>query len=283
MGETKIEHKKILLLVKTQPTISKSYGELVCTAGIDENGNWVRLYPLPFETYKDGAFKKYTWIDVDVVAREHWKDPRPESYTPQRDTLSLGKTLSTRGRWRERRAYVLEKAKIFTSMDELRELGRTNKVSLAIFKPAKVLNVQVFEEENPKYTKEEIRNFLQGMEALTSDLFDGKDHTMRYVPTEKVPFRLKITFLDSHNKKSCMSVLDWEVGALWFNNYKNAPFTTIKEKVEAQYWDFARNTDLHFYMGTIHQWVQKRALNPWSIIGVAQFPHQWQPEFDFGI
>lgn len=282
MGVT-IERKRILLLVKTQPTISKSYGELVCTAGIDENGNWVRLYPLPFETYEKGAFQKYTWIDVDVVARELWKDPRPESFTPQRKTLSLGKTLSTNDCWRARRKCVLEKAKIFTSMDELRELGRANKVSLAIFKPSKVVNVQVLKEENPNYTKEEINNFLQGMEALSSDLFDGEDYPMRYVPTQKVPFKLKITFLDSYRKKSCMSVLDWEVGALWYNNYRNAPFETIKEKVEAQYWNFARNTDLHFYMGTIHQWAQKRAPNPWSIIGIAQFPHQWQQEFDFGI
>lgn len=283
MCETKTEHKKILLLVKTQPTISKSYGELVCTAGIDEAGNWVRLYPFPFETYKKEGLAKYTWIDVDVVAREHWKDPRPESYTPQRDTISSGKQLPTADNWRARRKSILEKARIFTSMDELRELGRANKVSLAIFKPKKVLKVQAIKEENPEYTEEEKVKFIQGMKAFTSDLFNGEDSSTQYVPTEKVPFKLKITFLDSNERTSCMSVLDWEVGALWYNNYKDEPFEIVKEKVEARYWNFAKNTDLHFYMGTIHKWVQKRARNPWSIIGVAPFPCQIQSEFDFDV
>lgn len=283
MRETKTEHKKILLLVKTQPTISKSYGELVCTAGIDKDGNWVRLYPFPFETYKSGHFPKYTWVDVDVVAREHWKDARPESYTPQCDTLSPGKMLPTTDNWRARRKSILEKAKIFTSMEELRELGCTNQVSLAIFKPARVLKVQVVKEENPEYTKEEIAKFEQGMKAFKLDLFNDETCSTRYVPTEKVPFKLKITFLDSNEKPSCMSVLDWEVGALWYHNYKNEPFEVIKEKVEARYWDFAKNTDLHFYMGTIHKWVQRRAPNPWSIIGVAPFPYQTQSEFDFDV
>ena len=45
--------KKILILVKTYPSLSKKYEELVCTAGMDENGDWFRLYPIPFRKLKD--------------------------------------------------------------------------------------------------------------------------------------------------------------------------------------------------------------------------------------
>jgi len=38
----------ILSHVKTYPTLSKKYDELVCTAGILDNGSWARIYPLPF-------------------------------------------------------------------------------------------------------------------------------------------------------------------------------------------------------------------------------------------
>ena len=39
--------KKVLLTVTTYPLPSRSYDELVCTAGILENGAWIRIYPVP--------------------------------------------------------------------------------------------------------------------------------------------------------------------------------------------------------------------------------------------
>ncbi len=36
------ETKRVYILVKTYPTVSKSYSELVCTAGILEDGSWIR-------------------------------------------------------------------------------------------------------------------------------------------------------------------------------------------------------------------------------------------------
>lgn len=45
--------KKILIVVKTYPTRSKKYQELVCTAGLDEKGNWYRIYPIPTKTLKE--------------------------------------------------------------------------------------------------------------------------------------------------------------------------------------------------------------------------------------
>ena len=40
--------RKVFITVKTYPTLSKKYNELVCTAGILDDGSWVRIYPLPF-------------------------------------------------------------------------------------------------------------------------------------------------------------------------------------------------------------------------------------------
>jgi hypothetical protein len=37
---------KVLISVKTYPTLSTKYNELVCTAGFLEDGSWVRIYPL---------------------------------------------------------------------------------------------------------------------------------------------------------------------------------------------------------------------------------------------
>lgn len=38
---------KVLICVKTYPTLSEKYDELVCTAGVKEDGSWIRIYPVP--------------------------------------------------------------------------------------------------------------------------------------------------------------------------------------------------------------------------------------------
>lgn len=39
---------RVLITVKTYPIPSDTYDELVCTAGVTENGDFVRLYPIRF-------------------------------------------------------------------------------------------------------------------------------------------------------------------------------------------------------------------------------------------
>ena len=45
------EKKKILVTVKAYPEKSKRHGQVVCTIGITEEGEWIRLYPMPFESF----------------------------------------------------------------------------------------------------------------------------------------------------------------------------------------------------------------------------------------
>ncbi len=74
-----IERKKICITVKTYPTLSKKYDELVCTAGLLDDGSWIRIYPLPFRKLDyDKKYKKYHWIEADV--ERNLSDIRPESY-----------------------------------------------------------------------------------------------------------------------------------------------------------------------------------------------------------
>jgi hypothetical protein len=39
---------KVLILVMTYPHPSKKYTEIICTAGITEDMEWVRLYPIDY-------------------------------------------------------------------------------------------------------------------------------------------------------------------------------------------------------------------------------------------
>jgi hypothetical protein len=81
-----LEKKRIYILVKTYPTISEKYSELVCTAGVLEDGSWIRLYPMPFRLLNDDQkYPKYTWVEVN--AERSTSDFRSESYRPDISTM----------------------------------------------------------------------------------------------------------------------------------------------------------------------------------------------------
>ena len=84
--------ERIYIVVKTYPTISKKYAELVCTAGVRDDGSWIRLYPMPFRALRDEQkYPKYTWIQVDTERNP--SDFRPESYRPHIDTIKVEENL----------------------------------------------------------------------------------------------------------------------------------------------------------------------------------------------
>jgi len=135
---------KVLLTVTTYPLPSRSYDELVCTAGILENGEWIRIYPVPLsfllgqrQSGKMQSFK-YTWMELDLNQRTD--DFRPESFSPKnydfRD-LKLYEKIDTKNNWTLRKELCLKN--VFTNLDELIELSKapTNK-SLATFKPTMI-------------------------------------------------------------------------------------------------------------------------------------------------
>lgn len=109
---------KVLIAVKTYPTLSSKYDELVCTAGFREDGAWIRIYPIPFRknSYNE-QYKKYDWIEVDLVKNE--SDFRPESYRPKTiDTeINVVGHIDTKENWEERKEICL--GKIYYNLTEL--------------------------------------------------------------------------------------------------------------------------------------------------------------------
>lgn len=87
--------EKVLITVKTYPTYSKSYEELVCTAGFKEDGSFIRIYPIPYRKLDyDSRYAKYQWIELDLV--KNTSDFRPESYRPVNiDNIILGESIGT--------------------------------------------------------------------------------------------------------------------------------------------------------------------------------------------
>src|SRR3990172_5580350 len=101
-----LDRVKVLITVKTYPLPSNKYQELVCTAGVLEDGRWIRIYPIPFRSLpSETKFEKYEWIEADLVRNK--SDFRPQSYIPKSDAshIRILSKIGTDNNWAERKKY----------------------------------------------------------------------------------------------------------------------------------------------------------------------------------
>lgn len=134
---------RVLVTVMTYPHPSVNYRELVCIAGITEAREWVRLYPVHYR-YLPGEqrFRKFQWIEVDLEPQGHGNDRRKESRRPRIDTIHVtGEPLSTRDKWRER--WRIIDALPHRTLTQLRRLYDTDRTSLGIVRPKRILDLKV--------------------------------------------------------------------------------------------------------------------------------------------
>jgi hypothetical protein len=139
-----IEIRQVFITVKTYPTLSRKYDELVCTAGILKDGSWVRIYALPFRKLDlEKRNKKYQWIELPI--QKNTSDVRPESY--QVEGLSnikiIGEPIGTKKSWEHRRQIIFNGTQIHNDFGDLIDLANQNLLSLATFKPQKLIKFDI--------------------------------------------------------------------------------------------------------------------------------------------
>ena len=262
---------KILITVKAYPAISKKYHETVCTAGITEEGNWIRLYPIPFRQLDyNNQFKKYEWVELDLVRNK--SDFRPESYRPKdlylKDMISHGLIESDRNTWAERRNYVIKN--VYTNLEKLIAEAKDKKIctSLAVFKPTKIIDF-IYKETTREWNKEKI-DFLKS-KKLQLTLFDNKneDDITEFEVVDKLPYKFSFRFEDEASKESTLMIEDWETGMLYWNSLVRHQGDEQKacEDVKKKYFDdFAKTKDYYFFLGTTKRY-HFTAHNPFVIVG----------------
>jgi hypothetical protein len=269
-----MKKERVLITVKTYPTLSRKYGETVCTAGVREDGTWVRIYPVPFRRLDEAEqYKKFDWIECRLVRNP--SDPRPETFRPvDEKELHPVAHIDTAAEWHERRRILLKTARVYNRLDKLIAGAKANQVSLAVFKPTRVVDF-IWEEETREWDPAKLRE----MRELTNQLELFADNSWRktFQVIPKLPYSFSYRFEDAAGKSSEMQVLDWEAGALYWNCLRstdgNEP--NALAKVRQKYFDAFLKTDLHFFLGTTQQW-HSVAPNPWVIIGVFPIPHESQ-------
>lgn len=256
--------EKILITVKTYPHPSKTYDELVCTAGLREDGSWVRLYPVRFR-YMSYAkqYEKYDWIEAEVE-RNEVKDSRPETLRPLRDAEGDEKIrkvghITTEEGWLQRKEIVLKS--VVPSLCGLLKDCKERGTSLGTVKPASI-DALMIEKTEAEWKPEWKKLFAQ------QNLF-GEDRK----PLVKVPYKFSYRFRcdDPECKGHTMQITDWEIHQLYLNclaaseGDENLALKKVREKYEQE---FLERCDIYLFLGTTLEFQKKNAPNPFLIIGV---------------
>ena len=259
---------KVLVTVKTYPTLSSKYDELVCTAGFLEDGTWIRIYPIPFRKLEyDKQYSKYDWIEVDI--ERNTSDFRLESHKPksiENNFNKIGEIKPDGGAWTLRREIVLKN--VHTNMTSLINEAKDNSkyTSLAIFKPKEILDF-IIEKVERVWDKKKLDNLKAKAQQL--NLFQNSDNPFEVV--RKLPYKFSYKFTSDDGIERTMMIEDWEIGQLYWNCLERHEGYDAEDKacadVKKKYFDdFAKTKDLHLFLGTTREF-HLIAPNPFVIIG----------------
>jgi hypothetical protein len=254
---------RILISVKTYPTLSATYDELVCTAGFREDGSWIRIYPVPYRKLKYAdRYEKWQWIEIDIV--RNTKDFRKESFRPtdlEKDII-IGESIPTIKNWKLRKEFALKN--VYTNMSDLIHEAKDETIgtSLAVLKPKKVLDF-IWEPCEREWDKKKLDAIIA--KQAQGSLFDNEETKKLFKIAKKIPYKFSYVFTTDDGKERTLMVEDWELGELFWK-YDNEEIAC--QKVKEKYFDYMVNEcDLHFFLGTTQKF-HNVGPNPFIIIGL---------------
>lgn len=261
--------EKVLVLVKTYPCLSQKYDELVCTAGIKEDGSWIRIFPVPFRKLDPySQYDKYDWIEVDL--EKNTKDFRPESYRPvdlAKPIIPVGH-IDTQSGWAARRELVLRN--VYTDMGKLISDCKNTQMSLAVLK-ANITGFVIKEVER-EWDPKKLEIVRANQNQL--DLFEQKEV---FEVVKKLPYEFSYKFTTDDGKPHTLMIEDWELGALYWKCLRANKFDEkiACEKVKQMYYDhMVGDCDLYLFLGTTKEMQQRNMPNPFVVIGTFYPPKQ---------
>lgn len=258
---------KILIAVKTYPTLSAKYEELVCTAGFLEDGSWIRIYPVPYRKLKYAErYRKWQWIELDIV--KNTSDFRKESYRPTNieNEITLGDVVGVENNWAERKKIALKN--VCYNMTELIKEAKNKEIgtSLAVLKPTEIMDF-VWEKSETDWDKKKLSAIIANQAQLS--FFEKEETKKIFEIAQKIPYKFSYIFKTEDGKTRKLLIEDWELGMLYLNCLKKANGDEIIacNKVKEKYFDeFVKKCDLYFFLGTTKKH-HNTSKNPFIIIG----------------
>lgn len=246
-------NKKVLITARTYPVPSRKSIEVSCTAGIIDDGTWIRLFPVPYRFLdQDKRFRKYQYIEAKVTKAQ--SDTRPESYKLDLDSIKiLSPPLASDNRWELRKEKILPlKSPSLCFLQAERD--RNKEPTLGFFKPKVITGFRIAATSS-KWSESELASLRQ------YSLFGHAPQTELI----KLPYVFSYEFRCDHPgcPTHTLSCTDWEIGASflsWKYKYGNIWERKFRDRYET---DIILGKDTHFFVGTVHNHP-----DAWIIVGL---------------
>lgn len=275
--------EKILITVKTYPTLSRTYAELVCTAGINEAGEWRRLYPVQFrQLHEEQQYRKFQWVEADIS--KSTRDARPESYKVLQETLKVVDEPFFRKEKvrRDRRINFATTIQSYDDMTLLTSLAHNDKLSLALFQPTEIIDF-ICEPEDKYWNPEYLQKLERDKQQLNL-LKDTSTVEEDFKIVNKLPYKFSYRFRDVNGRTSKRMIEDWEIGALYWNCLRTSEGNeeAACQKVRDKYWDDyikSGKYNIMLILGTTEDAHRRKLPEQFIIIGVVPLPVNLQSAF----
>lgn len=231
-------NEKILVLVRTIPEKSAKYENLVCVAGINNNGEWRRLYPFEFRYGENSVnFRKKDLIEVTLANPDNDKRKESRKVTHHQNLNS-----------HQDDDEVLKR--IIPLVSSIEKLDKQH-ASLGVIKP-ELTGIDIIINSTNIYDE-------QTYFSLADDYLEKREKV-------KMPVELRYKFKckdDPECKGHNIILIDWELNELVRNVMRREKDEKIiEDNIKGRFFDFMKTRDLYFFMGTHFRF------STWIIIGL---------------
>lgn len=221
--------EKLLVIAKAYPEYSKKYHSfLMCTAGLTEDEEWRRIFPIPIGEFFKTTFKKREWIEYEI--RDEHGDQRKES------KKVFPATIRPTGEYEDIEAIRTRFQRKCSSLESLSEQYKVDKTSIGVIKPQ--LGDFDMKERNNSKEKEAWLKFQTTL--FPTFAVDILHKYPRYI------FKCSKDCNNQH-KIMCEDVEAIELCRKLNRKYdENRAYDATKEKL----FDWMKTRDLYFVVGT---------------------------------
>lgn len=232
--------ERALILVKALPHAAR-VGETVCCAGITEQGEWRRQFPIRFRHLRDEKkFSRWQWIEYQW--RKPTDDLRTESRRVQEETIITGSFMKER----ERAGFL--QPLIVGSTAEASSQGK----SLALIRPR---NIKFSWKKKTASAIEKERE-VYAAAARQKSFFDEDLDALEPCPYE---FYFHYDAEDGSHENTCQ---DWETSAMFWSLKKQYGESKALQRMDTVFNVEYPRKGMAFAMGTHSRYPS------WLLIGV---------------
>jgi hypothetical protein len=229
------EEKRVLIIGRASPEPSLKHIETVCTGGITEDGQLLRLYPISLRYLEEEKrYKLWSWARFDVSKNP--QDKRKESYRVREESITV---LAEVRSWSER--FSLLKRGIFPDRETLELRYREDWTSMGVIEIEYLDLQQRVRQKDWERDKPYIKQFHLYTETK---------------PLEQLPLDMRLRFRCKNNprcKTHVSTLIGWEYMEA-FRKFRtkygtgHGAFSQIKAALEERFADPKR--DAFALMGT---------------------------------